>query len=289
MKHFKFFFPACDCKAAWPDFEQLLTFIDEYRDYAFDYHAAGGTVPPNADTSDLTKSLIRGLGRLLADQTNTAPPKSLQLVQDFVQLVVNEPTSVISFNWDCLLEIACQIEQIEFTYNAAQTPAQLRIIKPHGSINLVETSKSEHENTQRPSNIHSLTVLDDYDDRIVLMAEIPKDANNRTLAPFATDEWLIVPPGARKSFHSRWIKSQWNLAYNALRAATEITIIGYSLPEFDVRSRLLFRLANVRRTSPKINIIDPVPCPIANRLSTLGYDRIDCIACTWQDWIVKRE
>ncbi len=52
----------------------------------------------------------------------------------------------------------------------------------------------------------------------------------------------------------------WNNAYTALSAASELTIIGYSLPQDDVEIRTLLR-AGVSRgtTEPKVIVQNPEP------------------------------
>lgn len=54
---------------------------------------------------------------------------------------------------------------------------------------------------------------------------------------------MIVPPTATKSsfYDNATLRSQWQLAAKALRAAEELVIIGYSLPESDAVVRSLMR------------------------------------------------
>jgi hypothetical protein len=167
-------------------------------------------------------------------------------------------------------------------------PESLHLYKPHGSINLLESSKDEYADAQNSYNVRNLTILETNEDSHVLQAADPRDVANRTLYPFSTDDWLIVPPGARKSFKSHWIKKQWKLALDAMRNSQEITVIGYSLPEFDVRSRLLFRLAIAHRHEnalPLIRIVDPNPGAVVTRVQECGYSRVESIATPWEEWL----
>jgi hypothetical protein len=86
---------------------------------------------------------------------------------------------------------------------------------------------------------------------------------------------LIIPPVRNKSyeFFGELFKTLWSQAEDALAAADEITIIGYSFPSTDVQSDQLFRRAFSRRSSmPSVSILDPSPQPVATRISDLGID-----------------
>ena len=88
---------------------------------------------------------------------------------------------------------------------------------------------------------------------------------------------LIIPPVKNKSyeFFGDLFGTLWLQAEDALAAAEEIVIIGYSFPKTDVQSDKLFRRAFSRRaTIPKITIIDPNPSPVADRMiSDLGVPK----------------
>lgn len=87
---------------------------------------------------------------------------------------------------------------------------------------------------------------------------------------------LIIPPVKNKSysFFGTLFRSLWSQAEDALAAADEITIIGYSFPKTDVQSETLFKHAFARRSSmPRLSIIDPSPAAIADRVRhDLGID-----------------
>jgi hypothetical protein len=81
---------------------------------------------------------------------------------------------------------------------------------------------------------------------------------------------LIIPPVQNKSyeFFGDLFASLWAAAENALVAADEIVVIGYSFPVTDIQSDALFRKAFTRRsTMPKISILDPAPERVAAKFS----------------------
>jgi hypothetical protein len=194
---------------------------------------------------------------------------------------------IISFNWDCLIEIACHRRGRQVTYSS-NVDSDLRLVKPHGSIDHVELTRENWEQVRPTHYGQRLEEIGTPGDRVVVRATNPAEAGNQTLFPFDTKDWLVVPPGARKSFDSLWLKFQWKHALELLRTSRRITVIGYSLPEFDFRSKLLFRMAVLARRridTPSIRIIDPNPGSLVERLTSLGYNRIECVAEPWEDWI----
>lgn len=79
---------------------------------------------------------------------------------------------------------------------------------------------------------------------------------------------LIIPPVKNKQYDSfgSLFDELWKKGEESLTKADEIIIIGYSFPETDYKSDLLFRHAFSKRSDfPKITIIDPFPENIIDR------------------------
>ena len=64
---------------------------------------------------------------------------------------------------------------------------------------------------------------------VVVQVRNPLDALNRVQYPFDDARKVLVEPTARKAYSSGWINLQWRRAYDMIRCAHEIVIIGYSL------------------------------------------------------------
>jgi hypothetical protein len=70
------------------------------------------------------------------------------------------------------------------------------------------------------------------------------------------DEIFVVPPTWNKSDPK--VSKLWNIAYNELKEAKRIIVIGYSFPEIDVYVKSLLALAlNENRILQKIFFINP--------------------------------
>lgn len=73
---------------------------------------------------------------------------------------------------------------------------------------------------------------------------------------------LIIPPVKEKRYgmFGELFTTLWMQAEDALAAADEIVLIGYSFPHTDHRSNRLFRDAFLRRsTLPRVTVVDPAP------------------------------
>jgi len=76
---------------------------------------------------------------------------------------------------------------------------------------------------------------------------------------------LIIPPVKDKSYalYGELFTRLWAQASNALSAADEIAIVGYSFPRTDHQSLTLFKNAFVKRTTiPQVVILDPEPARV---------------------------
>jgi hypothetical protein len=133
----------------------------------------------------------------------------------------------ITFNYDLLVEDALNSLGISFDYGIPMDsvsfedmagPLQpqhpvLSVLKLHGSVNWSLRQPSEFR--QWPRSFPRMRSFGDYD-RLSAAGEIP----------------LLTPPTWRKVF-SAPLSSVWDAAVVALKTATRVVILGYSVPETD--------------------------------------------------------
>lgn len=257
-------FPDCDCNVdipeSWPDFEELITALDESSRYQQSFERITGThvedVPANTK-----RLLMLSLEERLSELTHRAVDRGLGPVARFVDSLNLDSDCVISFNWDVLIEIAAHDASIPTFYHYVDTPGLL-LAKPHGSVNLVDSPASVYiEMQQRVVNVRDLDEEYEYDlagtKHVVLRARDPRQAWIRQA--WAPREFmLLVEPNIRKTYDRYWLEGQWVRALNMVRHADEIIVIGFSLPFADLRPRILFQLARLNRNSPPaMRIVDP--------------------------------
>ena len=274
-------YPTKDCSNDWPDFEDLLTTLDEWEQYR-SVIDSGNAPQQHRSASHLKSRLLVHLGQLLCDLTDRVTSGHWNILDEFVASVVSANDYIVSFNWDLLLEMACERLQLEVSYGGT-TAGGLQIAKPHGSINIAITDVSELPSLHNVSNVHSIYEDHREGNQVFLRPARASDVRNRVWNPFL--EKAVVESTLRKSYDSSWISLQWQRALGFVRQADELVVIGYSLPETDIRPRLLLQLAGWEaRRSPQLTIVDPHAEEVKRRyLNHVRYS-ITEENDSWIDW-----
>lgn len=291
-KEIRLLFPHCECDPgddrSWPDFEQLITALDEAHRYQLAFERVKGTTAPQW-AGDLKTSFMLALTRCVSELTDDAVKGGLGPVARFVTALDRGHDNVVSFNWDVLLEIAAADQSIPVIYQDGALPG-LQLAKPHGSFNLVDAPRDVYERTSKSAaNVIRLDEEFVYDsggkEHVILRAQNPREAWLRQAwAPpeFAT----VVEPNIRKTYDSPWLDHQWVRALKMMQEADEIIVIGFSLPEFDLRPRLLFQLCQLRRVvMPKLTIVAPRAARLADHYRKWTGLNADPVTGTLEDWL----
>jgi hypothetical protein len=159
----------------------------------------------------------------------------LRPLRRFVEKQLSPGDVVITFNWDVTLEQALYLDrknpEFDYFYSRTRDQDQIFLIKPHGSIDWFKRSDLDAQGKG-----------DDYlslDDHLVVFKhfDLTENPELEELMP------IIVPPISSKEFKSRALKQMWNSIFRAVSQATELHIIGYSLPREDQFARFVFRRA----------------------------------------------
>ena len=162
---------------------------------------------------------------------------------------------VISFNWDCLLELA--ILRVGKTYNYNFGDQGIQLIKPHGSINW---RLNEPENLGVPSNTLQWQPIGFaqglIEQEIWHTGRLLDGSVWNQYRPLGEVQPFLVLPGYGKAFDVRSNATLWYRPGFAFMASRDIYIIGLGLAEDDhfIRSFFLDRLPVGKR---QIFIINP--------------------------------
>lgn len=167
---------------------------------------------------------------------------------------------VITFNWDVTVESALHLHpdelEFEYFYPSKSETVDMYLLKPHGSIDWFRRS-------QLPSSTRKEDLIN-LDDSFCVYTSFDFRRNPR----LSRRRPVIVPPVATKNFSFPFLKKTWNSVYRAVSRATELHIIGYSLPAEDQFARFVLRralrnnLIRARRGEKKrltVKIINPDP------------------------------
>lgn len=167
-----------------------------------------------------------------------------KFLQDLCGLQEQYQYSFITFNYDLILERS--LENGACSYNYCLHPdefpiesIQKKILKLHGSSNWLfcsQCSKITILNQKALGNLYS------------------QKCNSCGLGVVP----LLIPPTWNKRFDSVFIENVWHFAFEELRQANRIIIIGYSLPPTDIYFRDFLTLC-LKDSDPlkRIVVIDP--------------------------------
>lgn len=162
-------------------------------------------------------------------------------------LIRQERATVISFNWDLILDHGLfdgQIGPSMYGLGAADRPGPC-LLKPHGSLNWYLGTQAQPIKDTKKVRIHpgkgkSTEVWAFLPPRDV------KTSNERMYTPF------IVPPTFVKDFSHPVSAELWRQCAEALNIASRIVFLGYSLPEADLQARFIFRCGFHNQTAGTI-------------------------------------
>lgn len=165
--------------------------------------------------------------------------------------------TVVTFNWDVTLERGLWEREDEFrmpyTYRRKRRGKFIAILKPHGSVDWFREKDLSRKVARRTEKL-------DDDIRLYPHFNFAKHPELAKALP------VIVPPVASKTFEYECMKKTWRSIYRAIADATELYVIGYSLPKEDQFARLVIRRAlrsNLLKTAKgekrriRITVVNP--------------------------------
>jgi hypothetical protein len=231
--------------------------------------------------------LVRSILAILHGCSDTHSKRKHSIFRQFAAFLISrrlaagqthDPFSIISLNWDTLLEDSiyrvladsggisnntamADVDYCVYTYPLKGSPHMpstkqkaakiynLKVLKLHGSATWLRCPNSNVVYTGLGSKESSL-------DLYVKPRESPlvrqySDVRERTAPPIL--EPYIITPSFTKVFDLPQIQATWHNAYVELREASEVIFIGYSLPDADHQVRTLLRRAI--RSSATIRVI----------------------------------
>lgn len=154
-----------------------------------------------------------------------------------------EPTTIITTNWDTLIEGYCDRLGLKYNYgfyypftsdySQTLTESRITLLKVHGSINWLRClhcgGLSIYPDTKAAASLFS-----DDNKEICHMCSYEGEMVSPSLQP------EIITPTMLKSLSNQVYANIWSVAGRELKKATHITFIGYSFPlaDFDFRYML---------------------------------------------------
>lgn len=198
---------------------------------------------------------------------------ALQPLYDFAERMFKPGSVIITFNWDLTVERVWydqdEIPSLQYVYSRNTNEPSIFLLKPHGSIDWFS-----------PEDLRGAKVLKESEP---VADGIPFNYYpyfKLSKAPELLDRVPgIVPPVYAKEVGP--FRRIWTSVYRALRDATNLHIIGYSMPKEDQFARFVLRRAlrnNILNAAAgekpplKIQVVNPDPA-VEQTFSTLVRDR----------------
>lgn len=243
-----------------PDVGDFFTVLSTYGEIARQ------GLPQGFPDRDLLVDLKFAITKILSDRSKAAG-QALSNPHVILDDMVQQGNVVVTSNWDLLVERAADLRGIPMRLSGSPSDACLTVLKLHGSIDW--TLRTNCKKSLAQANYVSI------DDLLFSSRERRHRLNQRLVVRSkALETWTRVyqvVKGATIEPHMLTMargKSDlieplmpiWMDAYRALSSASEVHIIGYSLPADDTEIRTLLRAGYERGSSnPRIIVKNPAP------------------------------
>lgn len=146
-----------------------------------------------------------------------------------------EKISIITLNYDCVLEYICYCMGVPFTYNREYGDGA-EILKLHGSINWFVCPTCPAPFDSQVVELQHNPIAEEVDSG-TLEPKTKKCPNcSSPLRP------LIVPPTWAKPLDHKVLRDTWSRAFEVLSTAETLVTVGYSLPVGDPKVRELLHV-----------------------------------------------
>lgn len=184
------------------------------------------------------------------------------------------PTTIITTNWDTLLEGYFLQNNISYHYGFQfpytsehivdkSVESKILLLKIHGSANWLKCLHCGAISVYKDNNAAN-SLFEDGEYEYCTLCGTRTNADKPSLQP------EIITPTMIKSLSNRLYSNLWGTAASEIRSATHIMFLGYSLPiaDFDFRYML-------QRNVPQTAVIDVILYKDANPEQT----ELECLKC----------
>lgn len=183
---------------------------------------------------DIKDRLLYAISNWFHDIYEQQSEKTPSWVSKFGQRVRHANATVISFNWDLVLDhLLFGDEILPENYGLADsTIARPLLLKPHGSLNWYDEKQGENIKEIKRIELHA-----GNRDKVYAFTQFrePHSKFDRRYSP------LIVPPVFNKDFEKEIFTPLWRKCVDELSVAHRVIFLGYSLPDADLQARFILR------------------------------------------------
>jgi hypothetical protein len=235
-----------------------------------------------------SRSILSMIAATIINAMGDSVEKASEQFQPFFNSAIRllgNAEAVITTNWDTLAEIVLRLVDRQVVYRASEPP-ELPVLKLNGSVDWFRVAPSE--GSALSDRLYA-PIGDGYV-RYKQFSEGPQlfFANDKTRKQMDRLQFGIVAPTHFRDLPDQFLRQVWRDAYNTLRRAEHIIVVGYSLPETDIAVRYLLQRALLVRklqieplewwNNLKIDVVDPDPHGyVEARWRSLFGDKVNLI------------
>lgn len=260
---FEFFYPDGGNPDFRPDAVDFFTTLKSYIETSEGF--PGGF----KDAPELYRKLKFAIAHLLLERLRQCDARLRLGTHPYLKQLVQPGNIVVTSNWDVAVERYAHHKEVPVRFSGYD-PGELVILKLHGSLDWTLCTPD---------------LVKQNDDYAVLGERITEKPYKQTLPPKARRKNLVVRMRALDNWGRAWsfvssrttephmvtmargkagdlgpLQPVWRDAYAAISRASELEIVGYSMPDDDTEIRTLLR-AGVQRgpNPPRILVRNPAP------------------------------
>lgn len=212
-----------DLEDVFTIFDKSLREYENWRDITY------------LELDELRHALLRLFTYYFGTWINRYQKSRTKAYCNFVNFCDSNHVSILTTNWDTVLEIAFRkINKFFWTNLENNNEASVRILKLHGSINWFKCNCCGEYQIAEHGKIADY-LFDDSKIEKCEKCEITAKSSQVLLQPD------IITPTMLKSLDSRLFREIWADAATELDKADQIVFIGYSMPLADFEIRYLLR------------------------------------------------
>jgi len=254
-----------------PNFEELLNYLDPR---SFTYLEGCGIDLSTVSRTQAIEIVLQGLREYIREKCASVR-NDLEPYDRFVASLEPDAT-IVSFNWDVLLELSVLEAGRSFGYLPSQSSGPYTVIlKPHGSINWFALLDRELLMIDTASGVDVIGSSLKY--YLLYLKDPLGPVDMGSSSPFAKSAIskvpAIVPPSSAKLLdvggqtrdgfvdhgHRQALQEVWKEFYDRVKSADEIVVAGYSLPGPDAASIEVLKAFCDPSKEQVVSIIDKDP------------------------------
>lgn len=256
---YRYFYPARGAHFTPPvgDFFTVLTTYQE---------VAGSGLPQGFSDTELLGDLKFALASILCARVKEIDER-LANPHPFLDRALVPGTVIVTSNWDHLIERACLRRGLPYRLRWYGDESSITLLKLHGSVDWTTKVQAKQPwGTKTYYRLEDLVRGDGGKHRqptanIIARchaAENWRRGYQRIKA--ATQQPFMVTMARGKTDTLRPLREIWTDAYHVLSRASELHIVGYSLPDDDTEIRTLLRAGVCRGSAdPAVYALNPSP------------------------------